>query len=235
MVCALLGFFGLVVLLAVFGHRQKKKRRDALAAWAAAQGLSFTPDKDHGFDDRFPAFRSLQRGRNRYAFNLVQGDFEGRQLYAFDYHYETTSRSTDSKGRTQTRTRHHTFSAVILTPNLTLRPMLIRPEGFGDRIAGFFGKNDLDFESAQFSRRYHVSSPDRRFAYDVLHQRAIQRLLDAPNHTLEFSPHHVLATRRKRRLKPTELLETVRLVDGILDDLPDYLRQQLREADAWQD
>ncbi|HCT45315.1 MAG TPA: hypothetical protein DF699_08890 [Phycisphaerales bacterium] len=55
--------------------------------------------------------------------------------------------------------------------------MLIRREGIFDKIASAFGKNDIDFESAEFSRKYYVQSESRKFAYDIIHPRMMEFLL----------------------------------------------------------
>lgn len=236
----ILGFITLIIISAVFGHAQKQKRIEDLGRWAASLGLNFEHRKNSNFDQRFAEFKCFQLGNNRYAHYLTHGVFEGRQVHAFDYHYETQSTrtvsSTDSKGRTSTRTEtvthYHDFSAVILEPNVRLKPLLIRPEGFGDRIASFFGKNDLDFESAEFSRRYHVSADDRRWAYDVLHARTLEFILGYPSHTIEFASGRVLVMRDQRRMDAAQFHEALRLIDGILDALPDYLKEQQSETYA---
>ena len=87
-------FVALFIVLAVFGHMQREKRKKALAAFAAARGLSFTPEKDRDMDERFAQFDCLRRGSSRYAYNRMTGEWHGRAMLAFDYHYAT--RSTDS-------------------------------------------------------------------------------------------------------------------------------------------
>jgi hypothetical protein len=224
------GFVLLAIVLAIFGHRRTKKRREAMRTWATSLGLSFDAEKDRGFEDRFD-FRALQRGRNRYAFNRINGVYDGRHVWAFDYHYETrsTRTSTDAKGHTRRRreTTHHYFSGVIVRANVPLQKLIIRPEGFGDRIKSFFGYDDLDFESSEYSRRFHVSADDRRYAYDVLHGRAIAYLLEQPKATIEFHDRgHVLILRGARRLTPDDLQTSLDTIDTLLDLMPEYLRRE---------
>jgi hypothetical protein len=157
-----------IVVLAVLGYQQAKKRRMALEAWAASRGLSFDPSNDSGMDDRYPAFNCLREGDNRYAYNVMRGQAGGHGVTAFDYHYET--HSTDSKGERST-TNHH-FSAVIVATGLPLKPLVIREEGFFDKVGAFLGFDDINFESTEFSREFYVKSPDRRWAFDVIHQRS---------------------------------------------------------------
>ncbi|MBB6430208.1 hypothetical protein [Algisphaera agarilytica] len=224
------GFLVLIIVGAIFGNAQRQKRIAALEAWSASLGLSFEPRKNRRFEKRFAEFACFKQGNDRYAYNLAHGRYEGRRVYAFDYHYTTTSTSTDSKGRTTTRTHHHHFSAVILEPNIPLKPMLIRPEGFGDRIANFFGRNDIDFESAEFSKRFFVQAEDRRWAYDVLHARTMAFLLDQPPHVIEFEPGRVLILRNRRVMDASQFHTAIHIADQLLDGLPDYVRQQQLES-----
>ena len=219
---------GIIIAVVVIGQIQAQKRRKALAEWAAAHGLSFSPDKAWGVDAQFPGFETLRKGDNRYAYNILSGRRADRDFYGFDYHYET--HSTDSKGRRQTH--HHHFSGVILGSAIPLKSLTIRPEGFFDRIGAFFGYEDINFESAEFSRKFHVTAPDRRWAYDVLHARAIEFLLAFPVYSIDMEPTHVLAWRNST-FAPEQFDEAARAIEGLLDRLPEYVRQaRLASPDA---
>lgn len=214
-----------VIAIAIAGHAREKRRTDELIAWVTQHGLYFDPSRDSSFDERFTEFDCLRRGSDRYAYNIITGQWDGRDLIAFDYHYET--HSTDSKGKRQTH--HHHFSAVMLTANIPLKPLVIRSENLFDKLAGVFGFDDIDFESAEFSRRFCVKSPDRRWAYDVLHQRAMQFLLDSPRFSIEFDRTRVIAW-RSGRFTIGDRVAALGVIDGLLDQLPDYVRQQQQET-----
>jgi len=216
-----------VIAVAIFGHLAEKKRREAMAVWAASHGWAFDASKDHSFDERFPAFKKwFKIGSNRFAYNIAQGEFEGRWAMTFDYHYET--HSTDSKGHRQTH--HHRFSAAILRANIPLKALVIRPEGMFDKLKGAFGYDDIDFESAEFSRRFHVGADDRKWAYDVLHARAIQWLLgQGDRYTIAFDHQHVFVSLGKKRWDPPQFEQSIRVIDELLDMLPDYVKQQQLE------
>ena len=208
----------LIVGAAVFGIQQARKRREALAAWAEQQGLEFAADEIRGFDERYPSFDCLRTGSNCYAYNISRGLWYQRSVQAFDYHYET--HSTDSKGHRTTH--HHHFSAVIVANKVPLKPLLIRPEGFFDRVKDLFGFEDINFESAEFSRKFYVAAPERKWAYDVLHQRALEFLLVSPVFSLMFDAHSVIAW-RNTTFKPAEFTQSLTLVRGLLDQLPEYV------------
>ena len=213
-VCGIL----LVVAVAIYSVVQARARRQALAEWAGQQGLEFAADKIGGFDDRYPTFACLREGSNRYAYNIASGLWHERPVLAFDYHYET--HSTNSKGESETTDWY--FSAVIVGSAVPLKPLLIRPEGFFDKVKSFFGFEDINFESAEFSRKFFVQAPDRKWAYAVLHQRALEFLLVSPVFSLAFDTQAVIAWRHTT-FKPPEFTQALTLVRGLLDLLPEYL------------
>lgn len=222
--------FALAVLIfIVFGaisYLQAEGRRKLLAQWAQSRGLRFQAAYDYGADARFPGFNGLQRGRGHYAYNIATGSIDRRSVHAFDYHYQTES--TDSKGRRTTH--HHYFSAVVVTTNLALKPLSIRTEGLLDKFAAFFGFEDINFESTEFSKAFCVKSPDRRWAFDVLPQATMELLLESPRFILEFQGCHVMAC-RDETFSPEEFDSAIALIGGILDRLPPSVLQEIQGAD----
>lgn len=204
----------------ILDWQARQKRRREMSEWAAGRGMRFVSERDSYLADRAGSFRALQQGSNRYAFNTMIGRWGDRDFLGFDFHYETYS-----YGKHGRQTHHHYFSAVILSSLVPLKPMVIRPEGFFDKVAGFFGLEDINFESAEFSRRFHVWSSDRKWAFDVLHARAIQHMLDTPMFVVEFGPQAVIASRSKR-FTMADFEAATALVAGLLDGLPEYLLKE---------
>ena len=210
----------LFIALAVYAACAGAKRRKELADWARTNGLSFNPANDRSMDERFPDFRCLRQGHSRYAYNVMTRRSDQLPVTAFDYHYAT--------GSGKNRSDHH-LSAVILQSPIPLKPLFIRREGFFDKVSEFFGFDDIDFESAEFSRHFHVSSPDKRWAYAVIHQRMMEYLLNVPEFSIEFATLHVVAC-RSSRFATADFAAAVRLVQGIFERLPDYLVTQQTEG-----
>ena len=198
------------------GARRKKE----LAAWATNAGLSFSPGSDRSYDNYYPAFGCLHRGHTRSAYNIAAGSWNGRPLKAFDYRYVT--------GHGKNRSAH-TFSAIILGSGLFLKPLQIRSENAFDKLTEFFGADDIDFESDQFSREFYVKSPDKKWAYDVLHQRTMEFLLVNPKFSIEFDNEHVICW-RNRRFDIQTRETAISVVEGILDRLPEYLVREQRRG-----
>jgi hypothetical protein len=218
-------FVLLIVAGGIFSHRQAAKRRQALAETAARQGWTFAADNDSSLSAHFGSLKCLDQGSNRYAYNVMRGNYRQHPVYAFDYHYETYS--TDSKGNTTTH--HHQFSVTVLETDLPLKPLLIRPEGVFDIIGEFFGFDDIDFESSEFSRAFHVSSSDRRWAFDVIHQTTMEFLLAAPRFTIEIAGARVVSY-RDSCFDPPEFEAALGVAAGIVERLPNYLLREWKGA-----
>lgn len=203
-------------------HWEKKKRREALKAWAGKRGLTFDQRKDPSIVQSFPQFACLKKGdADWHAYNRVSGTIDGRTVLAFDYHYETIEMMPDKKKKR----RSHYFSAVICSSPVTLKELHIRPETLMDKIGAFFGSEDINFESAEFSSRFHVSAPDRRWAYDVLHVRAMEDLLKYPSFLITFSGGHAIAW-RGTQFKTTEFEPALAALESLLKQLPGYVKRE---------
>jgi hypothetical protein len=163
----------LVIGLGIYSAIAARKRREELFELAARLGLDFSAERDYGLAERFDFLDKLAQGENRYAFNILSGRYRQNDVLVFDYHYET--HSTDSKGNRQTD--HHYFSFFILLLPITFPELKITREGLFSKLARAFGYEDIDFESAEFSRRFCVRSKDRKFAYDVCNAQMMEYLL----------------------------------------------------------
>ncbi len=216
-------FFAFVIVMIIFGAKQAKERREALHRWASQNGLTYRRDRRDIREE--PMFGCLKQGSNRYGENHIEGTHQGWKIHAFDYHYETYS--TDSKGNRQTH--HHYFSAVILESPLPLDKLSIRRENFFDKIGEFFGADDIDFESAQFSKEFCVKAPNKRWAYDVIHQESMQFLMDfAGNHSIEFNGNRAIIW-NGRLMDPAMYQQAFAILVGLIHRIPDYVVDQQKD------
>jgi hypothetical protein len=97
-----------------------------------------------------------------------------------------------------------------------------------DKIAGAVGFDDIDFESAEFSKRFHVKSPDKKFAYDVIHPRTMEFLLSSGGPSLEIDNDRCCiydSTRRKWTV--SDFKKRVWWIREFLELWPEYLTSQL--------
>lgn len=216
-----------MVIVAVIGYQQSKKRREALAALAESLGWTFDPASDYEWDDRYPQFQMFHRGESRHAFNTLRGsiDIDGRPCtaQAGDYQYKTTSGSGKNR-----RTTTHRFSYLIVHLPYPAAPrLLIRAEGFFDKFAGVLGFDDIDFESEQFSRTFHVKSADRKFAYDVCHPRMMEFLLATRPPPVEVEQGCCCVSDASRTWSPEQFAVNIRWASEFFARWPEYLKSDL--------
>lgn len=213
------GFIAFAIIAAIYGYIQDKKRREAMQMIAQQLGFSFSTEKDHSFASQYGFLNELDSGSNRYAFNIMQGTArDGSPCSIFDYHYET--HSTDSKGRR--KTHHHYLSVFTLILPRQFPEIVIQPEGFFSKIAQAMGFDDIDFESVEFSKRYQVKSPDKKFAYDFCNAQMISYLLDQTDLIIEVE-HNVLAISFKGKLAADLIIPNLERLLQIRSLMPNYL------------
>lgn len=211
-------FIAIIIAAAIYSARAARKRREELFELAARLGLEFRMEHNRALADQFGFLNKLAQGSNRYAFNVISGSYRNHQIMAFDYHYET--HSTDSKGRRQTH--HHYFSFFILLLPMVFPELLITREGFLSKIAQAFGYDDIDFESAEFSRAFCVRSKDKKFAYDVCNAQMMEYLLANRDLSIEIESHALALAFGSRLSAPQIEFNLQRLLE-VRSRLPDYL------------
>jgi hypothetical protein len=211
-------FAVVAIAAAIYGGIQTRKRQEGMTGLARQLGLDFNPRENYSLPDEYFFLDRLDQGSNQYAFNILSGTYQGHDLKAFDFHYET--HSTDSKGNR--RTHHHYFSFFILNLPLTFPELTIAREGVFSKIAQAVGYDDIDFESAEFSRRFCVRSKDKKFAYDVCNAQMIEYLLTNPDLTIEVDGY-ALALAFDSRLSVEKVSRNLDRLIEVRQRLPTYL------------
>ena len=217
----MLGFIVVLICVVgaiVWGLYAGKKRREAMGLLADKLGLQFRHERNYQLADGYAFLDKLRQGSNRYAYNVLTGNFQNHPIVAFDYHYET--HSTDSKGRRQTH--HHHFSFFILKLEKRFPELTIAREGLFSKIAQAVGFDDIDFESHEFSKKFVVRSKDKKFAYDFCNARMIDYLLGHPNINIEVDQNS-LALGFNSRLKVEAIEPHLEQLVKIRSLMPDYL------------
>lgn len=207
----------IIVALIVFGYLAERRRSEALAAIAAQLRLSFRAGKDRDLARQLEFLNKLDQGSNRYVSNCLDGVYQGERVMVFDYHYETYAHSKHGRS-----TQHHRFTVAMLVLPRTFPELLISPEGFLSKIAQAVGYEDIDFESAEFSRAFCVRSRDKKFAYDVCHVLMMEFLLRHRDLTIELDGN-VLALLFEPRLEPLEIERRLHQLLELRRLLPEYL------------
>lgn len=221
-ILVIVAFLALFAAIVYLSYLAKKKRQEAFRALARRLGCRYFVDDPFRLSARYePHFPTLTEGSDRYAFNVVEGALDGRRMHLFDHHHET--HSTDSKGHRTTHHHYRTF--VCLEHDADLGRMEVRPEHLLDKVGAFFGFDDVDFESEEFSRKYHVKAEERKLAYDIFHPQMIEYYLGLGDFKVTTSGNLALFRRGSNQMSIEEIERTLLGADGFLDRLPRYLRK----------
>ncbi|MBL1217421.1 MAG: hypothetical protein D8M59_07980 [Planctomycetes bacterium] len=223
----IIGVLAIALVCGYFAWKAEQKRRQELSLLAAELGFDFSPHRDRRHDDEYAHFEIFRKGHSRSAFNTMRGtvEIDGNRyrVKMGDFTYKVTSGSGKSRS---TRTYH--FSYIILhLPFLDVPSLLIRPEGLFDKLAGAFGFDDIDFESSEFSKRFHVKSSDKRFAYDVITPRMMTFLLESMPATVDIEHSRCMLSDGRKRWKPAQFRAMLDWVVTFLDQWPDHVQSEL--------
>jgi hypothetical protein len=169
-------FAGLVVVVIVVSYIYNKKKQEELAAWGAQQGLQFSARDQFDIPKRFGEFGLMQQGHSHSASDVLWKEGDGREVLIFEYSYKTGSGKDEST---------HTCCACSWQLPVALGGLVIRPEGFFDHVAAWFGHDRIEFESTEFNKRYHVAGSDKRQVYDVITPQMMEFIMERDLKNLE--------------------------------------------------
>ncbi|GAA2303385.1 hypothetical protein GCM10009853_070300 [Glycomyces scopariae] len=156
------GCGAVVLVIAYFGWRARQKKIAMYRAWAAQYGFHYEPSDNSvvGLSSEEP----FNNGHSRKGIDVFRGMYKGSHIVFFQYQY-----TTGSGKESQTHTNQ-----VVAIGLPQARPLLdISQENF---LTKRFAK-DIDFENQQFNDIFRIKSPNRRFAYDVIHARTMEWML----------------------------------------------------------
>jgi len=195
-------------------RRVQAKRNCGLMKWAVENGLRSSTVVYESFGAQFPSFPCLNTGSERYADNLMTGSWRGYSATAFDYYYSIQGARMTS-----------VFSAVIVGASMALKPLSVHPKNLLNNVEKFFDVDTITFESAEFNHRFVVHALDRKWAFDVLQPRAMEKLLSAPAFKMQFDERQAIVW-HDTKFSPADFTQALNLVSDIFDLLPNYLVQQ---------
>ena len=215
---------GVVVVCGiVFAWHLEHKRTNELRAFAQEMGLTFSQARDSTADKRFARFAMFKRGRSRRAWNIMRGQVA---LAGHDVNVELGDfRYTVGSGKDQ---KTYKFSYMVaVNPIGTCPETIVRREGIFDRVKGMLGFDDIDFESADFSKKFHVSSDDKRFAYDLISQEMMEFMLQNPPSAMELDGELVCISDGSSRWKAGDFRSSMRWFGSMLERWPRHLADSM--------
>ena len=143
-----------------------------------------------------------------------------------DYRYTVTHQT----GKNRSTKTYRLSYLIIGMPYESVPKLLVRSENFFDKIAGFVGFDDIDFESVEFSRKFHVSSSDKRFAYDLIDPRMMEFLMQSPGPALDMESGWLCLVDGKRRWDVFEFKARVNWLEQWLQHWPEHVVRSLADG-----
>ena len=206
------------------------RRRDELREFARRRGFTYQRWSGTRHDALYQEFEIFRRGTERRPSNTITGTVEcsGFQcsLVMGDYQYVIERGTGEDRSRKQ-----YSFSYLIAeSPWRDSPDLLIRPEGLVDRFKALVGCDDIDFESEAFSRKFYVSSSDRRFAYDLLDPRMIEFFMETRPPLIDFEHGRICISPLDKLWTTAEFRTEVDWIVEFFNRWPDHLIRSLREA-----
>lgn len=205
---------GLLIWFAHLESKAKKARTRAMSATAYRLGYGFAGGETSYHEGIFAHFTELNRGHSRYAYNAMWGETEGHRIDAYDYHFAVTH----STGKSTT-TSHYHRSVVMLQLPAPCPRLTVFEEDLASKIAQFAGYDDIDFESAEFSRRYCVRSENKRFAYNLITPEMMEFLMSRTGLFFEIR-ERLLVIVNDPQLAPSEYPLFIRRAIDIRNRIP---------------
>jgi len=207
-----------VVAVLIYRFYTASKRRDELALLAMKMGCEFHINDPFNIAMLYDGFDCISCGHDREASNVIVGRVDNRDFKAFDCSYKTSSGKSEAV---------HRLSAIVLDTDVAFPGLLIRLESVFDRLAGAIGFDDIDFESDEFSRRFYVKSDDKKFAYDVIHEKMMEFLMADPRWGVQMLLRSVMVYTGST-FTVEEFSAGIEFLREFMGLLPDYLWQTLR-------
>jgi len=206
--------------VAVFGYyawKKEKERQEKFRAWASNHNWRYVKERSKAAAQEYSFLDRLRQGHSRYAFNVLDGEWKGREAKAFTYHYATTS----SNGKTTT-TQHHHFGVVLIRIEKEFPELCLHPESLLHKLGHVLGRSEVDFESIEFSKKFEVRCKDKKLAFDFCNTGMMEYLLQHPDTAIEMEGN-VLAVYDSHRLEPHEVEPYLEHLGKIRNLMPNYL------------
>ncbi|HTY72178.1 MAG TPA: DUF3137 domain-containing protein [Actinomycetes bacterium] len=201
----------------VIGYLNNQKRIKAVEQFCVDRGWSYVAEAPQ-YVDRWQG-HPFGTGERRRARNVMSGEWRGAAFVGFDYSYETTS--TDANGRTNRTT--HTFGVVALGLPTYLPTLQVTGESVLRRAAQAVGMgHDIDLESEDFNRAFTVTSPDPKFASDVLTPRTMEMLLAAPHLAWRIEGTDILSW-ATGAFSPVDVLQRLDHLSKVVAGVPSFV------------
>jgi hypothetical protein len=185
-------------LLIWLSVRYEKKRTQQLME--AGQALGFEPLSilPTDLDGVTGGFVLLNTGRDRTASNIVRRQADQLDVVIYDYRY------TVGHGKS-TQTPHQTV-VLFRSPAIQAPRLILKPEGWLNKIGELFGGKDIDFDEApEFSKKFVLAGDDEAAIREFFTLERLELLTTFHKLCIEAQPETLLFWFDRKRTPPGEL------------------------------
>jgi hypothetical protein len=201
---------------------------------AAELGWEFVPDRNNYHAHQFDHFKLFRRGDKRRAYNTLLGSItvNGKPwtVKLGDFSYTEYSKRGVTRRKSGFSITNRFSYLIVVLPYKNVPDLLVRRERMLDALKSGFGADDVDFESAEFSRKFFVKSADKKFAYDVIHGGMIEFLLANDPPAVEVAGGYCCLSDGKRRWKPRQFRAKLQWIEQFFENWPDHVLGQLEPS-----
>lgn len=208
-------YLAIIIAVAILGTWRalvsRQKRRDRISRFAASRGLAYEQRNDAW--TRMDWGSPFGEGSSRKASNVLTGQLKGRPVVTFDYQFTT--------GSGDDQTTHNYVITATQIPR-AFPKLVVDLEGASGRLARRLGFKDIELESAAFNKQYKIKCDNRKFAYDVLHPRFMEWMLQTNSAGFTIAgPYVVIA--RSGALAESSVDDDFAYISTVIDHMPNFV------------
>jgi hypothetical protein len=219
----LIGFLGCLGGAVLLSWWLSNRRRFQMRALSMRLGWSFRYGAAARVEAAVEQFTSVAPHLSPQAMNTLTGWLRvgARRLPAVMGDH---SIDQDPRGVGQSRGKKQVFSYLAVQLPLTQTPeLLIQKEGLSDIVPQLHGPELVKMESEAFNRKVLVRCSQRKFAFDVIHPRMMEFLMDDGAPTVEIRGGWMRVTNGTHLWRPAEFIGWVSWSERFLAMWPEYL------------
>jgi len=194
----IVAFAFMIVAAAIgLGYYGQQKRIKQLQDLASRLGYEFVRQDDDLLNALEGSILSSY-GRLRRVPNLLRTSVDGTAATIFDYSYETGTRKS--------RGTYRQTVLLLESERLNLPSFALFPDGFGQKLLGLAGKQDIDFENqSKFSKAYVLQGPNEAEVRALFNDERLAFFAQRPGLCVEGGGRRLLYYRTHKRVSPTDI------------------------------
>jgi len=205
----------------VFDIYRELRYRSRMRTFAVRHGWKYEEQSSY-WSRRLGAF-PFGQGSHRRDIYVLTGMFGGLECSTFVHEFHMR---IDDKRRTR-----HQFQITTVKLPFPMRRLDIVAESSRHKVSKWLGGEDIEFESAEFNKKWRVMAPDKKFAHDFVDPRMMERLnqIDAIGLNIRIE-NDILYTWQSRRQPLSRLATRLGVIVGMVKRIPAHLYREYEET-----